>query len=168
MHKIAAENPKAVITFNFYDDSKSILRCLGEFFKNNPDLIPPNITLNLHWYNGDPYEKEQPILLDSISASPNSRIDRQFENSIKEIIKLNGIELTDTDVYHNKYDLIEDLDVGKFRNCRQIEIHEVSPAINILEGTGSQLGVFVQSGSDTHKEILGQQDILLPSRPTSC
>ncbi len=51
MHKTALENPDQPITFDFYDDRLEILEeWLGGFFRAYPELIPSNVTLNLHRY----------------------------------------------------------------------------------------------------------------------
>ncbi|MDP1574752.1 MAG: pentapeptide repeat-containing protein [Coxiellaceae bacterium] len=50
LHKIASENPDADIVFDFYDDKTDILDSLNTFFEKNPDLIPNNVTLQLHRY----------------------------------------------------------------------------------------------------------------------
>lgn len=52
MHKIASENPKAHITFDFYDDRKGILDGLSHFFRQNPLVMPKNLYLRLHHYDG--------------------------------------------------------------------------------------------------------------------
>ena len=58
MNKMALENPDADIIFDFYDDryagngGSDILQGLADFFKNNADLVPSNLTLRLHFYDG--------------------------------------------------------------------------------------------------------------------
>ena len=52
MHKIASEHPYSEITFDFYDDKTEILEHLHACFSSDPTLIPANIHLRLHMYNG--------------------------------------------------------------------------------------------------------------------
>ena len=50
MHKIALANPKEEIVFDFYDDRNDILYSLHNFFNNNKELMPRNVTLHLNQY----------------------------------------------------------------------------------------------------------------------
>lgn len=52
MHLAAMENPDDEIEFNFYDDRKDIMERVQKFFKEYPELIPKNVTLNLKGYSG--------------------------------------------------------------------------------------------------------------------
>lgn len=52
MHKIANENPNEPIVFDFYDDRDDILIGLQYFFAQHPDLMPSNIEMRLHQYDG--------------------------------------------------------------------------------------------------------------------
>lgn len=51
IHHQASLYPDEEITFNFFDDKRSILNSLYEFFKKFPELLPENIQLNLYLYN---------------------------------------------------------------------------------------------------------------------
>lgn len=88
MHKVALQNPSDHIEFDFYDDRNfqedecfSILASLGDFFSNNLDLIPNNITLRLNHYAG----------LDvSVFAtfSGTGVIDTNYRQTVKEMAQL--------------------------------------------------------------------------------
>jgi hypothetical protein len=53
LHKLASENPKDEIIFDFYDDRNEILTELKSFYEKNPGLIPKNLRLRLHAYDGN-------------------------------------------------------------------------------------------------------------------
>src|SRR3990167_2496951 len=77
MHKIASENPQAAIDFDFYDDvNEPILQGLKRFFAANPDLIPRNVKLRLHRYNGNELEK-------IAEQQGTGDIDANYQNNIK-------------------------------------------------------------------------------------
>lgn len=50
MHKLAVEHPGKKINYHFFDDNVEILNQLNQTFRNHPDLLPANITLNLFKY----------------------------------------------------------------------------------------------------------------------
>lgn len=52
MHKIANQYPNETIVLDFYDDRIDILTTLQEFYSNHAYLMPRNVTLNLHQYDG--------------------------------------------------------------------------------------------------------------------
>lgn len=52
MHKIASENPTETIEFHFYDDVEYILNTLNDFYNKHNILIPKNVILQLHQYQG--------------------------------------------------------------------------------------------------------------------
>lgn len=51
IHHIANKNLGEDIEYNFYDDVDEILKILENFFKSHPELIPSNVTINLHKYD---------------------------------------------------------------------------------------------------------------------
>lgn len=60
IQKVANENPTEAIIFDFYDDrgnnlykEEHTLERLNNFFEKNSQLIPKNVTLNLHHYAGE-------------------------------------------------------------------------------------------------------------------
>lgn len=53
MHKTANEHPNEAITFDFYDDRQDILDALNKFYKYHQHLMPSNVTLRLHRYDGN-------------------------------------------------------------------------------------------------------------------
>lgn len=61
MHKVAAENSKDTITFEFFDDRSDILDSLKNYFEKYPTLIPSNVTLKLNRYDG-PKTDESPLI----------------------------------------------------------------------------------------------------------
>ncbi len=54
MHKIAGENPKEQIEYEFFDDREEILHGLRDFFQKNRSFIPGNVNLKLSRYTGVP------------------------------------------------------------------------------------------------------------------
>ncbi len=58
MQKAAADHPGEEIVFDFFDDRMDILNALNHYFSEYPYMIPQNVTLRLHRYDG---EKEQLI-----------------------------------------------------------------------------------------------------------
>lgn len=62
MHHAATKNPNDTIQFDFYDDKDSLLKVLEVFYTDYPELIPTNVTLRVHLYNGgeDQLYFEQP------------------------------------------------------------------------------------------------------------
>lgn len=52
MHKIALENLTEDIVFDFFDDRRYIRNNLAEFFNKNSHLMPSNIKLRIHHYDG--------------------------------------------------------------------------------------------------------------------
>lgn len=96
MHKIASENPDSKIRFSFYEDRyyqpqgklldpQDILHALMSFFKSNSDLIPNNITLTLHHYDGLNYTNVARI-------SGKGLIDEHYQNSIKTMVECAGLD----------------------------------------------------------------------------
>ncbi len=87
IHKLASELPfDTKIHFHFYDDKKKIIDNLGEFFSNNLDLIPKNVTLNLSQYMG-----ERPLVLHQLMGT-GLVPDKNYNASIKKIVELCGYE----------------------------------------------------------------------------
>ena len=52
IHKAATAHPDKPIVFDFYDNRIDILTDLKIFFEAHPDLIPLNVSLELHQYEG--------------------------------------------------------------------------------------------------------------------
>ncbi|OGT36714.1 MAG: hypothetical protein A3F12_00325 [Gammaproteobacteria bacterium RIFCSPHIGHO2_12_FULL_38_14] len=97
MHKIASENPDADIEFNFYDDknagdpaanSVGILQELKAFFNKHPDLIPHNVTLNLHHYRNHQAQSNQPIA----TIKGTGLIDYEYKKNTKAMIEISEID----------------------------------------------------------------------------
>ena len=89
MHQVALEHPNEEIEFHFYDDREDILNGLHQYLKQYTDLIPPNITLNLHQYIG-PFDKDgtlcNPLVkhLEVIKGSAQTP-DAEYKSFVKNI-----------------------------------------------------------------------------------
>ncbi|QEY52381.1 hypothetical protein [Legionella longbeachae] len=90
MHKAALENPTEEIIFDFYDDRgfgarspKDILEDLHEFFSQNPELVPPNVTLRLNHYAGGNVSQ-----MDPIKGKTNSIIDVNYQQTVKDMAEI--------------------------------------------------------------------------------
>jgi hypothetical protein len=79
MWKIASEHPSDDICFDLYDDKEEILQNLKSFFSKNPELMPPNLTLNLYQYTGD--NRPKPIT-ENLKGNEHSVIDYNWEENI--------------------------------------------------------------------------------------
>ncbi|EDR36055.1 hypothetical protein COXBURSA334_1645 [Coxiella burnetii Q321] len=78
-HKFASLYPDAIIAYDFYDDREDILNGLEIFFKHNPDLLPKNLILRLHHYDG--------AAINTVSEiQGKGEIDHQYESSIKAML----------------------------------------------------------------------------------
>lgn len=78
IHKMAMDDPTAEIFFDFYDDKPEILDGLILFFKRYPELIPQNLILRLHQYNGN-YEFKE-------SIKGTGFIDCNYRQTVKDMI----------------------------------------------------------------------------------
>ena len=85
MHLIAAQHTKDTIVFDFYDDKPNILAPLLSFFKENPDMIPSNVVLNLKEYAGEEITAYSSIR--GIGA-----VDKNFGNTIKYMAQQHSLE----------------------------------------------------------------------------
>ena len=85
MHKLASENPDAEIIFDFYDDRLDLLAPLSTFFKNNSDLVPDNLQLRLHEYEGEGIRDFAPI-------QGTLPADKNYQNNIWRMIVCAGLD----------------------------------------------------------------------------
>lgn len=81
LHRVANFfDPSDEIVVDFYDDRKDILAILHRFFTKKPSLMPKNVRLRLHHYDGtadfSPYEKE---------IQGTGDCDKQYDWSIRYI-----------------------------------------------------------------------------------
>lgn len=75
--RTAVLNPNADIVIDFYDDNVIILDNLKDFFNQNSDLLPSNVTINLHQYAGEKIKSNKPI------KGKGSRIDANYQWTIR-------------------------------------------------------------------------------------
>ena len=78
MQKVANAHPGDEITYNFYDDNTDILASLQTIFKKFPHLIPNNVTLQLHTYNGS-------LLTDKAPIAGTGRINADYRNTVNNM-----------------------------------------------------------------------------------
>lgn len=50
MHKLANEHPNESVVFEFYSAPDDYVHLTHRYFKDNPQLIPDNVILNMHYY----------------------------------------------------------------------------------------------------------------------
>lgn len=88
MYKLSSENSGDEIDFDFYDDKEEILQNLHALFERHPELIPPNVKLNLFRYAG-PVDssnlKIEPLIQPYPSIQGRGIINHHFRETIKEI-----------------------------------------------------------------------------------
>jgi len=94
-HKIASENPAAIITYNVYDDRTDILTKIKEFYAAYPHILPHNIVLNLHHYDGSTLttiwkEKYSDKLVENNSVKGSGLIDFNYRKTLKSIHNFDG------------------------------------------------------------------------------
>ncbi len=94
MHKVASENRDAEIVFDFYDDRDDILNGLKNFLSKNSDLIPRNVTLRLHKYEGGP-------ITNIATLSGTGEIDDTYRNTIKLMAQTLGANIN-KDLYNQE------------------------------------------------------------------
>lgn len=113
MHKVASEHPDADIIFDFYEDRQSILEGLRDFFQNNQDLLPNNITLNLHEYCGNDVSNMAEIKgLDGV-------IDANYSQNIFKMIACAGLSFPeDNNETNNVNGLLQDSNLAEFKKQR--------------------------------------------------
>lgn len=107
MHYLASTQPDAKIAYHFIDDryypadenglldEDDILFDLHAFFSANPDLIPKNVTLNLHFYNGEDY-------VDIAKIKGKGEVDADYPTSIQRLIECAGLDYEKDYMEHNQ------------------------------------------------------------------
>lgn len=50
MHKLANEHPNESVVFEFYSAPNDYVNLTHRYFRDNPQLIPDNVILNMHYY----------------------------------------------------------------------------------------------------------------------
>ena len=84
MHKFAQEHSDKKIDFDFYDDRWNILVVLHDVFKSYPHLLPENLSLRMHQYQGQDITSMEPI---EGKGTP----DKTYARTVKEWVKAHGI-----------------------------------------------------------------------------
>ncbi len=81
MHRAAARNPNADVLFTAYDDRKDILDTVHQFFSEYPQLLPPNLKLNLcqHERGTDQLKEYPPIIANGRSRG----IDDAYQKTVQ-------------------------------------------------------------------------------------
>ncbi|OGT45025.1 MAG: hypothetical protein A3E83_05945 [Gammaproteobacteria bacterium RIFCSPHIGHO2_12_FULL_41_20] len=87
IHKIASENPDADVDYDFYDDREDILTSLQAIFTKHPDLIPHNVKLRLHHYDGRNIRQH-------IAIQGSGTIDNNYHNNVKFLAQCAGYDPT--------------------------------------------------------------------------
>lgn len=93
-HKVADENAKADINFQFYDDRDGILWGLSSLYHRCPSLLPNNLKLQLFKYNGAELKKhaEQPHDIDDKpEVQGRGIIDEFYRENLKLMARCCGL-----------------------------------------------------------------------------
>lgn len=136
LHKMASENPNALIVFEFYDDNDPILQKLKQCFADS-SLLPWNVSLKLHYYAGDSIE---PIA----SIQGTGKIDYEYTKTVKKIARLCGGDLMDL-FKSPKIDAADRL--GRIIKSPYIEeLHSSQWSRPLLAATVATAGFFATGG----------------------
>lgn len=92
MHKLANEHYNRPVVFEYYASDSNKLGQLQEFFENNPDLVPQNVTLQLKLYKttiptayDDSTPKTEYTLKEMKPIIGRGMIDKNYYNTVREI-----------------------------------------------------------------------------------
>ncbi|MFA6303814.1 MAG: hypothetical protein WC627_11890 [Legionella sp.] len=93
MHKLAYENPKEPIVFEFFDDKGEILGSLEFFYNKYPQLIPENVRLRLNHYAGKDLSKK-------VEIPGIGFIDSNYRQTVKDMVQIasRAVGISDEDV----------------------------------------------------------------------
>lgn len=96
MHKIAYENPKEPIAFEFFDDKGEILGSLEHFYNKYPELMPENVCLRLNHYAGKNLSKR-------VEIPGTGFIDSNYRQTVKDMVQIasRAVGIADEDVMGN-------------------------------------------------------------------
>jgi hypothetical protein len=83
-HRMSSLYENQKVHFHFYDDGDDIIDQLTGFFTKYPDLLPPNLTLHLYYYDGVAKPRCTAVIDGNAAV-----VDHQYGSSI---IKLNAID----------------------------------------------------------------------------
>lgn len=88
MHKVASEHQEDdEIVYEFFDDQEVILNKLKNYFDNNPEAIPKNITLKLNKYTGKVNEVSNQ-LVDNIATISGKGTAKNYCSLIWDLLNL--------------------------------------------------------------------------------
>lgn len=141
MHRAAVLNPLENIIYDFVDD-EPLIDELHNFFTDHPVLIPHNVTLRLHRYDGSHDEYNKVIIENKNAICGTGEIDENYENSVS-FMGQTGVRL----------------DVPEFLEYRTK--HEPQVLIKLLQTSTDQLSlllpVSVQDKLDDLKTVLSNR-----------
>lgn len=149
-HRVADLHPEAEeIVIDFYDDTPQILQSVYTFFNKYPDLLPRNVVLNIHHYNGGevkPYgnpiqgngitDKQYnwtTLHMSSMSKiQQNMLIDRNIGSA--EVLQRYRKYICDRPLHNEQMNVtVEHFNIEKFRDFRAKEIPKLASAMQGLE-----------------------------------
>src|SRR3990167_2123645 len=96
MHTAAQQYPNDNIIFRFNDDKDAILQDLEDFFTENPDLIPANVTLEINSYD----RRNSPLPVKRASIQGMGKIDNDIYATL---VKINQLTAEPADKYVGRY-----------------------------------------------------------------
>lgn len=137
MHKIASENSAAEVVFDYYSHDKAVLDKLHVFFENNPDLMPGNLRLRLHEYDGN-------RIIHKPAVNGKGGIDYNFSQNILFMVRCAGIDTAVTFENHVMDGLLQH-GIHHFRRNRKLMTEVVGPLssnIGVLSANNIEPGVF--------------------------
>ena len=108
IHKAAMDNPGADIIYDFYDDREDILRILHRFFKKFPELLPSNVNMRLHRYDGALPQMFGLVQGKGVAAGGVPFIDRNYRDTVQHMVQLAS---TNDQDYRKKLDVIYSLEM---------------------------------------------------------
>lgn len=120
MHKIASENEGAEVVFDYYLYDRNVINKLHVFFENNPDLMPGNLRLRLHEYNGVEIKHKT-------SVQGSGGIDYNFNQNVIYMIECAGINPQVLFNNHVMDALLSNNRLSTFRKNRKMMRHVVEP-----------------------------------------
>ncbi|HTM63717.1 MAG TPA: hypothetical protein VL360_04385 [Gammaproteobacteria bacterium] len=89
IHKQAIAAPHSKIVYDYYISDQSTAKILGSFFTSNRDLIPKNVTLRIHVYEGDDKltlenkNDVRKLILSTVECAGSGQTDHNYEENIK-------------------------------------------------------------------------------------
>ena len=126
MHRMAAENPDADITYDYYHGNTDILGDLAYFFAANPDLIPRNVKLRLHHYAGDD-------IIHLPAQQGTGDVDFNYHQNVRLMAQcVHASASPDTDAYPHEYNflqLLTERPLAQFKQQRQLTEQAVNLAL---------------------------------------